>query len=191
MKIEDYLAGNFTGKPCFGDRGKESDWLDLCEFALRSPSLHVVDPCYASDPREGCLVALPPGIYRVQARAIAYGRDVRISRLRATRSDAAAVTGPEIGYTGSDTANIGIYDFEVFSRAWGVKGKSSWETIRPTLEGADTHGVAVLDEAVGAVMPFVSSGFGDGTFPIHEFRVDGSRVGFEVTFVRADAGYPF
>ncbi len=191
MKTEDYLAGDFTGKPSYGDFGEESDWLDFCELTLRSPKLHIVDPCYAADPQEGCLVALPPGLYRVQARAMAYGRDVRISRLRAIHPDAVAVTGPEIGHTGSDTANIGIYDFDVFARAWGTDGNASWEVICPTLEAAATHGIAVLDKSVGAVMPFVSSGFGDGAFPVHELQTDGSRVGFEVTFLRTDQRYPF
>jgi hypothetical protein len=49
----------------------------------------------------------------------------------------------------------------------------------------------VLDEKTGAVMPFVSSGFGDATFPIHELLSDGFRVGFEVTFIKPGTAYPF
>jgi hypothetical protein len=86
---------------------------------------------------------------------------------------------------------IGVYDHDVFARARGEDDEASWEIICPAIEGAQTHGIAVLDEEAGAVMPFVSSGFGDGRFPIYELVSDGSRAGFEVTLIKPGTAYPF
>jgi hypothetical protein len=191
MTLQEYLEGEFTGKAKRGDRGKESDWLEFCHLTVRGSKVQVVDASYVPDESEGCMVTLTPGSYDVQVRAIAYGGDVRISRLRVVRPSVSASLAAELGETGTDTANIGVCDHESFLRAWGDDNEASWEIISPAIEEADTHGIAVLDEAAGAVMPFVSSGFGDGTFSVHELVADGSRAGFEVVFIRPDAPYPF
>jgi len=120
-----------------------------------------------------------------------YGNDARISQLRAIPSGVTSSTGAQIGETGTDTAKIGVCDHDVFASAWGDDDEASWDIISPAIEDAETHGIAVLDDQVGAVMPFVSSGFGDGTFPIHELVSNGSRVGFEVTFIKPGTPYPF
>ncbi len=93
--------------------------------------------------------------------------------------------------TGTDTANVGLCDFDVFARACGGDHEASWEIISPAIEEAEILGIAVLDEEAGAVMPFVRSGFGDGTFPVFELVSNGSRVGFEITFIKPGTPYPF
>ena len=191
MTIEEYLASDFSGKPTTGDIGKESQWLDFCQLTVREGKVHVVDASYAADPVEGCMIELAPGSYQAQAKIMAYGRDTRISRLRVVRPGVAATVASQVGDTGTDTGNIGIYDYDLFARAWGSDNDASWEIISPAIESADTHGIAVLDESVGAVMPFVSSGFGDGSFPVHELQADDVRVGFEVIFIQPDERYPF
>ncbi|HXR03384.1 MAG TPA: hypothetical protein VN836_01600 [Verrucomicrobiae bacterium] len=191
MTIQDYLKGEFTGKPKKDDRGRESDWLEFCDLTVRGSKVQVVDASYVPDEREGCMVTLAPGSYHVEVKATAYGGDVRISRLRLVRHGVSPSIGAVLGETGTDTANIGVCDHEVFARAWGGDNDASWEIISPAIEEADTHGIAVLDETAGAVMPFVRSGFGDGTFPVHELVADGSRAGFEVVFIRGDEPYPF
>jgi hypothetical protein len=40
-------------------------------------------------------------------------------------------------------------------------------------------------------MPFATSGFGDGLYPVYELVADGDRVGVEVEFIAAGAPYPF
>jgi hypothetical protein len=43
----------------------------------------------------------------------------------------------------------------------------------------------------GSKAPYVSSGFGDGTFPVFELCSNGSRVGFEIEFIPTASPYPF
>jgi len=190
MTLQEYLEGEFTGKAKRGERGKESDWLEFCDLTVRGSKVQVVDASYVPDEREGCMVTLNPGSYDVQVKATAYGGDVRISRLRVVRHGVSPSLAAELGETGTDTANIGVCDHEIFARAWGDDNDASWEIISPAIDEADTHGIAVLDEDAGAVMPFVASGFGDGRFAVHELVADGSRAGFEVVFIRPDEPYP-
>jgi len=191
MTLQDYLEGEFTGKAKRGDRGKESDWLEFSDLTVRGSKVQVVDSSYVPDEREGCMVTLTPGLYQVQAKAMAYGEDVRISRLRVVLHGVSPSAGAELGETGTDTASIGVCDHEVFAHAWGDDNDASWEIISPAIDEADTHGIAVLDKAAGAIMPFIHSGFGDGTFPVRELLANGSRVGFEVVFIRSDEPFPF
>jgi len=134
MTIEDYLASDFTGRPSRGDLGKESEWLDFCELSVRGDKVHVVDASYAADPAEGCMVELAPGVYQTCVKMMAYGQDKRISRLRVLRPGALAGVSSQIGDTGTDTGNVGIYDFEVFARAWGSDNETSWEVISPAIK---------------------------------------------------------
>ena len=164
--------------------GAEGDWVKFCELTLRGSKVHVADASYAADPKAGCMITMPPGTYCGAAKLMPFGGYSRVSRVRLVRPDVAAEFGSEIGKTYTDTARIGIYDFEVFAGAWGSDNEASWEIISPALESDDLHGVAVLDVSVGAVMPFVSSGFGDGEFPVHELHASGSRVGLEVIFIK-------
>jgi hypothetical protein len=191
MKIEDYLAGDFPGEVKRGDVGTESSWLEFCNLLVRGNKVHAVDASYAADGQEGCMIDLRPGKYHVQVKAMAYGNDVRMSRLRVIWPGSEPTAGPEIGQTGTDTGNVGVYDFDIFAKAWGNDNNASWDKISPAIESADMHGIAVLDDATGAIMPFVRSGFGDGTFPVNELLQNGSRVGFEICFMSAGEPYPF
>jgi hypothetical protein len=40
-------------------------------------------------------------------------------------------------------------------------------------------------------VPFVSSGLGDGHYPVFALTDGGSRVGFEIEFISQDEPYPF
>lgn len=178
MTTEGFLW-NHAPKP-----GAESDWVEFCQLTLRGSKVHVADASYAADPKAGCMITMSPGVYCGAVKLMSFGAYSRVSRVRVVRPDVAAEFGPEIGKTCTDTARIGIYDFEVFARAWGSDNEASWEIISPAIESDDLHGVAELDASVGAVMPFVSSGFGDGEFPVHELHADGSRAGLEVIFIK-------
>src|SRR5688572_14750813 len=121
MTLQEYLEGEFTGKAKRGERGKESDWLEFCDLTVRGSKVQVVDVSYVPDEREGCMVTLNPGTYDVQVKAMAYGGDVRISRLRVVRHGVSPSLAAELGETGTDTANVGVCDHEVFARDWGER----------------------------------------------------------------------
>jgi hypothetical protein len=131
MTLQEYLEGQFTGEPKEGDCGKESDWLEFCDLTVQGNKVHVVDASYVPDAEEGCMVTLIPGLYHVQVRAVAYGADVRISRLRVVCHGVSPSLGTQLEETGTDTANIGVCDHEAFARAWGDDNEASWEIYQP------------------------------------------------------------
>ena len=191
MNLKDYLKRPLGEEPEKDSRGTLTDWMDLSDFVLRGPRFLVVDVSFVPSPKDGLLVEAPPGDYRIQAKVMDYGGDRRIARLRVFSSGACPRLGPQIGETWTDTARTGLCDYEIFSQAWGSDNDAAYAKIEPVLDEAENYGTAVLDEGTGAVMPFVSSGFGDGTFPVHELMEGERRVGFEIQFIAADETYPF
>jgi len=163
MRLQDYLSTEKSGEPEQGSPGKQSDWLEFCEVNLVGPRFLVVDASFVPSAEDGVLIEAPPGQYEIRAKCIDYGGDVRISRLRVILKGKQPKIGPELGKTWTDTATTGWCDYEVFSKAWGDDDDASYAKISGTIEESDDYGIAVLDPGTGAVMPFVSSGFGDGT----------------------------
>ena len=192
MKLSDYFLQSIEGIHYASPRtGLPSGWLDFCEFSLRGSSILVVDASFVPAADDGLLIELPPGKYEVQAQVLDYGGDRRPARLRVCLSEANATFGSQIGETWTDTATTGICDFEIFSAAWGEAKDAAFKMIQPALQDSYYHGVAVLNANVGAIMPFLHSGFGDGHYPVYELTAAGRRVGFEVEFIGAGKDYPF
>ncbi len=191
MSMDEYLKDAWTKTPPKGTLGKESEWLDFCDLNLKGNSLLIIDASFTPRANDGLLVELSPGAYLVQAKAMNYISDKRISRLRVFAKGAEPYIGQEIGTTWTDTAQMGICDHQVFLQSWGDDDDASYAVICPTLQDSWTHGIAVLDATTEAIMPFVSSGFGDGEFPVYELLQNGHRVGVEVEFIPSNTLYPF
>jgi len=189
-ELDEFLDGE-SRPPAKGTLGTESRWLHFCDLDLRSGRLLVIDPSFAPYEQDGLLVDLPVTRYTVSAKVLDYGTEKRVSRLQVVTRLAEATLGPEIGKTWSDTARTGVCDYQLYKEAWG-DDERGWQIVGPTLEELSS-GVAVLDEAAGAILPFLESGFGDGEFPVFEL-LDGhsnSRVGIEVQFIAQGEPYPF
>jgi hypothetical protein len=174
--------------------GTESGWLRVGELPVTSGEVLIIDVSFVPRQEEGLVVNVPPGAYRVDATLMDYGADRRVSRLRLVREGAGIVDlGSRLGRTWIDTGRTGICDLQVFRDAWGDDDQRSYRRISDKIEGRIPYGVAVLDEATRAVLPFVESGFGDGEYPVRELleASGGSRVGLEVLFIRSSKIYPF
>jgi hypothetical protein len=191
MTLEQYFKQSTRGRARSSKQGKISEWLDFCTFTLKGPQFLIVDVAFLPSKPDGLLVKSPPGQYRVQAKGTAYGTDRRVSRLRAFQEGSTGILGEQIGEAWTDTARTAFCDFKVFAKAWGKDDEASFAKIETMLDEAENQGVAVLDKAVGAVAPFVPSGFGDGSFPVFELTQKGKRVGFEIEFIADNAPYPF
>jgi TPR repeat protein len=192
MKLADYFSkdpGEFLKlTPAIGE---PTDWLDFCELELKGTNILIVDAHLVPSKEDGLLVALTPGKYVVQGKAINYSGDRRAARLRVFQKATSPELGAKIGKTWTDTATTGICDFETFSTAWGNDSAASYQILAPFFESEDDIGVAVFDASFGAVMPVVHSGFGDGKFPVFELLKDDHRVGFEIEFIAEGKAYPF
>ena len=168
-----------------------TEWLDFCDFTLRGPQFLVVDASFLPEPGDGLVIDCAPGDYHLDARVMAYGDDARIARLRVARTGVAGRRGPQLGETWTDTAQTAICDLDHFSAAWGTDDEASYARMEDALAEGSSHGIAVLDAAAHAVAPFVTSGFGDGTFAVYDLVSDAGRAGFEVEFILDDEPYPF
>ena len=192
MKLSDYFAQPAT---VFlketTEFGEQTNWLEFCDLELKGSRVLVIDAQFVPSEQDGLLVELFPAKYAVQAKVTNFGGDLRISRLRASLHGTKPQLGRQIGETWTDTASTGICDFEIFSKSWGTDNDTSYKIIEPFLMDNSVFGVAELDVANGAVMPFVSSGFGDGSFAVFELTENGQRIGFEIEFIPSDEKYSF
>ena len=192
MKLRDYFSKKASPKdepPA--PSGQQTDWLDFCQLVLKGNRVLCVDAQFAPSAEDGLLVELSPGKYLVQAKCVNYGGDKRVSRLRLLPKKIVATLGAQLGETWTDTAKTSVCDHKVFSEAWGDDDDTSYEKTSPAFETDKPFGKATLDKASDAVLPFVDSGFGDGTFPVFELLADGKRVGFEIEFIAEGKPYPF
>lgn len=174
-----------------GEVGKETDWINLCELDLTGTKFLVVDANFVPSAKDGIMISSTPGKYQVQIKGIDFSGDRRVSRLKAFLKSESPTIGNQVGETWTDTALTGIVDFESFSKVWGDDDDASYDKLQDKLESAENFGVIKFDKAANVLMPFVSSGFGDGSFPVFELVSDGQVVGLEVEFISAETKYPF
>jgi hypothetical protein len=186
MQLDVYLArpvlGTDTEKPM------ESDWLAFRPLRLASGKLWVLDPTLF----EGEVITLPPGEYQVLAKVMDWADDRRVSRLRVITGPIdpvdGAVLGRQISEVGVDFAQVGVGDWERCTSSAEALDEASQNRIVAALDTMELYGVAYWDEHGQVPMPFVQSGFGDGTFPIYEILRDSVRVGVEVVFIDTEKG---
>jgi hypothetical protein len=191
MKLDDYLKQEFSGSRKKGMIGVESDWLDFCSLELPHGKVHVVDTGYVTDEIEGCMVSVRPGRYEIKVKAMVYGNEVRIARLRAVTETDKPALGEKIDETGTDSATIGVCDFPTFSQLFGKNKEAAIEAFKSMMHPTRPHSIVELSNAPGGSTAAVHSGFGDGTFPVYELLHHSERAGFEVVFIKPDEPYPF
>ena len=144
---------------------------------------------YHTDKEEGCFVSLQPGSYKIFLKAVVYVAEVRIAALRVFTGVPDVTLGGKIGETGTDSGTIGVYDFEPFSRLVKENPKEAEKAFKTiVLKG---YRFVEVNPEVGGRIAIIHSGFGDGTFPVHELLHGSNRVGFEVVFIKTGEPYPF
>ena len=181
MKLADFLKENKRGDPPPGTAGVESDWLDVATVRVTTGSLWAGDPsvCNAD---VGCTVKVPAGEYAVQSKAMDFGGRKRVSRLRVVLDPAANPRlGKQVGETGTDTARMSICDIAALDDAIGGDDDRFQEQI--TAHDYKDCGVLKFRMKKIISMPYVSTGFGDGGFPVFELRSGRRRVGLELEFI--------
>lgn len=189
-ELREFLAEATIRQPKKGMVGLETDWKQLAELTLKGGKFLICDFQFVPSEEDGVSIQAAPGKYNVEAKAIDFDGDRRISRLRVYRHDARPVLGKTIGETWTDTAYSAVCDFDYFSKEWDSLGEDAAGDKLQEEYGAENCGVFRLSPN-GSEVPFVSSGFGDGTFSIFELCDGEKRVGFEIEFIAASEGYPF
>ncbi|HVL39089.1 MAG TPA: hypothetical protein VM328_06830, partial [Fimbriimonadaceae bacterium] len=135
---------------------------------------------------DGLVVELEPGDYQVELKGIEYGWDKRISAMRVFSSEGEEGDA-DLGEAWSDVATVAVCDTAWFDRA----NQDLADTDLMDVIGDNVAGFIDLFEDDSANVPFTSSGFGDGAFPVCELVSGGRRVGFMVQFIECGESYPF
>lgn len=190
--LKQVLAEETENKTVRGSVGNETDWLEFCELTLSDGRALVCDLGFIPSDGDGLLVEMPPGRYLIRARVMDYSGDRRVSRLRVLSPGSTPTVGVQIGETWADTAAVAVCDFTVCSRAWERLGEdTATNRLEVARDSGYPCGVFELDPEVSACVPYVDSGFGDGTFPVFELMQEDKRVGFEIEFIAREEPYPF
>jgi hypothetical protein len=174
--------------------GEESDWIDFGEIHCKSGKFLVIDPAFVADVSNGVVVKCPSGAYRLSAKVISYGRDRRVSRLRVLNAGIkadATKKREQIGEAWADVAAIGVCDAQAFAKIFPKDEEEAEELIENYLDEGKSAGSIIMEGHEDTPLCYVSSGFGDGTFPVYALTSGRKRIGFEVEFIEEGAAYPF
>jgi hypothetical protein len=188
--LADLLASTLTGPEAEeGTPGIESDWLFHCELELRGTRLQMLDVFMAGNDDEGVILETSAGVYVVEARVITYGIDRRISRVRVYPKGQVVAQGKLAGEVGVDLAAVAICDVDRLA-GWARSHQDEWQRWGDKLWfGRATRAGVYTCEPARTVVPFVDSGFGDGTYPVYYLMHDGRPVGLEAEFLSPGTPY--
>jgi len=114
-----------------------------------------------------------------------YGIDRRISRVRVHPKGEIGTPGALAGEVGVDLAAVAICDVDRLA-PWAQDHEDEWQRWGNQLwYGRTTPAGLYPCEPAKTVVPFVDSGFGDGTYPVYYSMNDGRAVGLEAVFLRS------
>jgi hypothetical protein len=188
--LADLLASTPTGPEAEGGTpGIESDWLFHCELELQGARLQMLDVFMAGNDDEGVILDASAGVYVVEARVMTYGIDRRISRVRVYPKGQVVGRGELAGEVGVDLAAVAICDVDRLA-GWARSHQDEWQRWGDKLWFARITRAGVYScEPAKTVVPFVDSGFGDGTYPVYYLTHDGRPVGLEAEFLSPGKPY--
>jgi hypothetical protein len=92
--------------------------------------------------------------------------------------------GKEVGEAGTDSALIAVCDIHALDAVIGDQAEAFQQLIESAIQ-SDCGLVEVRLNGV-CMMPYVPSGFGDGTGPVFELRSKRKVVGMELEFIAPD-----
>ena len=170
------------------DNGTESDWIKFAELPVTSGKIAVSDPVFCNDLPPCPRFDMKADVYPVYVKVVSWLDDQRVSRLRVSRKEE-SVLGRVLDDVGVDFAQVGVFDPELIETACKTLSKEQGDAILEAYNNVKFHGVARFDDSSQAVMPFATSGFGDGHYPIFELTHNGERVGLEVVFIGPEVEY--
>jgi hypothetical protein len=182
--LSDLLTSNLSGPEAErGTPGIESDWLLHCEFELQGTRLQILDVFMAGNDDEGVILGAFPGVYVVEAKVITYGVDRRISRVRVRPIRQLVTQGQLAGTVGVDLGAVAICDVDRLA-AWASGHNDEWQRWGEKLWfGRITRAGLYTCEAAKTIVPFIDSGFGDGTYPLYYLMHGNLPVGLEAEFI--------
>jgi hypothetical protein len=166
----------------------ESDWQPIGSLIITSGKAAILDPATF----DAIDFQLPRGEYAVQIKTMKYSEEkhFRVSRVRAISTNDNAL-GKRLGSVGTDVGTVAIVDANALHPDFSDEWESRSTDIENAWQSADLHAVARWGDTDDATILFTTTGFGDGSFAVHELVTASKRSGFEIEFIKPQAPYPF
>ena len=195
MTLRDFLNDSRGGQPAEGAVGAETDWMPVALLELTTGRLWIGDTQFAwaeANEGEGCVVEVPPGDYRVEAKGIDFEGSRFVSRMRVLREGSQdATVGDVVGEVKTDSAQIGVADQialkAAFDAACGDDGDAAVEMLEANTN-ADV-GIFQPDPRGDTRLVYMWSGHGDGGYSVMQLLSGGQCVGIECEFIDASKPY--
>ena len=185
MNLKELFENGCVGIPGDAEAATESDWLSFCSLPVPTGRLWVGDPLMAwteSQSGDGCVVDVPQGDYRVDAKVLAStdGGTV-VSRLRVVLQGIESFSlGDVVGEAGTDSCQMAVTDQSELKAAFVAACDNEYEECIDLIEQETSAPVGVVqpDPDSNGMLAFVSNGT-DGGGPVLELLSDNRRVGIE------------
>ncbi|MCL4790299.1 MAG: hypothetical protein KJ070_26535 [Verrucomicrobia bacterium] len=179
-----YLRKSSKKPPHSLGTGVEAEWIPVAELEVVSGSLWAGDPLCMNE-EDGCLVTLPSGKYVLAAQGMDFNGFRIVGRLRVYPKTLRAdhlKTGRAVGEAGTDSAAITVCDLRALVPAIAGQEDPFQRELEKQLRAQ--CGLLTSKRVPGIALPYVQSGFGDGTGPVYALQAEGRRVGLELGFVQ-------
>ncbi|MCA9233547.1 MAG: hypothetical protein KDA57_23105 [Planctomycetales bacterium] len=176
--------------------GCRSPFLRMCDFNLKGNAAFLTD-MRPGPTDDGISIALNPGRYRVALSRVVEDGFPTNAGFEFSSETEDVVEGEPLGEISTDLATIGVYDQHRLRSCFHHDSESifSWGEYAmgqpfPGVAGSNYrdrgYGALIYDLKRGHILPYATSGRGDGTYPVVELLQHKKRVGFRVWFARAN-----
>jgi hypothetical protein len=188
--VDEFFKVEVADRPRQGERGVESDWLLWTHWTQEDDPVCVVDTSMWGSPEERVTIRLPKGEYRVEVKVISFGWDQRFSRLRMFSTGDPVKLGKQLDKVPIDAGSLCFFHSKTGALLMKPKVrdrlKKMWQS--PADRKYAFH--SRISRNAGP-LGMLSTGFGDGRYPVKQLKKGAAVVGFEIVFLRSDSEYPF
>jgi hypothetical protein len=130
-------------------------------------------------------VNIPPSSCVVQAKAIDYGDDMRISRLRAVRMGLAVDCLKPIGHISVLFAQCGVFDANLLEETINSFGE---DFLVKATDNTKQFGIVNAPTENTVIMAYVRTGFGSGSYSVFALFDGDFPIGIEACFIDPPEG---
>lgn len=181
-EISNWLGQSINSRPAVGATGVETGWMEFVQLSIPNGRLWVGDAWMANE-SDGIAIPVLPGEYVLSVKGMDFEGHRRTSRARVCLS---SIQEPKVcdklGEVWVDVGDLGICDIAALEYALTPDLTYPYqdELRDRSAEMSKMHFVYPLGEFEIALL---TTGFGDGVYPVYELRSGGQAIGLEVEFL--------
>lgn len=184
FKRQDMTHNAYSKKPeglCFFVNSELLPWQQLAELEIGGDGLWMGDPTFMPAANDGLVVLLGQGKYAIEYKSLVKDNYPLVVCMRCFRLGAETKRGEIIGNTWTDVACTGIVDFRRALEFFDSPMTDDEACAFCEVQSASLITLSRLGRSLDACI--VTSGGGDGSYPVYELVGAGQRSGLEVRFV--------